>query len=966
MVNLERRLLWHPRGHNTFVVGSGSQITLYEWSPKLSEIRHLSSQYDLQFMRCLAWSPDTAFDDLFAVGSGAGKVDLLRLQGPRHALQANVLYPYRSYYPNLLAVGLDKVRGEGSLMIWNVDTASSHFSATFGLGIDAHTVSNTRPKPQIPRVEMGPRTDPRMLQQHAQSEVVSSVAFLRDSSHVLLAGISYRWLRLFDLRTPVPYTVNAASKISGIATDPLDPNRLASWGEGVVTIWDSRKLPQPVLTFTEKDAAADGAVVRPQSLYTHVEFSSTRRGTLGVLESQSTSVRLWDLMESRPQPVQTLRPRNGSTSSKTPVAEVVGKSELGVEGTTPEPSTSPKIEQSSVRNKFEKPLASFSLVPSPKAHPLSSDIMVVNYDGDLELYAIYDTPKQLNWSTRGDFSIGVQTSHRIFPGLPQTTDMKSPPDPSVLQSKSLSHIVTPQPVQQTPPVLFGRGDKEGFPALGHPPTPDFSPAPLKMRVYSPSNLQQYNGLKAGSSGPPSSAPKGINTPRFNGSGDARSLSRGRKRAEGGVSGKHAKQQMRGVLGVVQGDISMTMKRRALEGYGLSNPLHNALITTDEEGMLSDLWTWMAHASDFLCLPISRINGYDFAHVGVIGIWEGFTPNASLERSGHNNTATPSDDTFQHALIALATRKGNKLWKPSIPTARAVNRQVALQLCGWNLVEEEFTKDIRRWEKEGKISRAAVLASFYEAILTFVPILTHLTSGEWSQILEEEIFPLKERLAIALQFVDDKGLTSYLRRCTDRAASQGYIDSLVITGLTKRGLDILQGYIDHTGDAQTAAILGSFVHETKMSSRDGNRDMLDGMKLFHHRVGFDIERGQIVNDAMQSGDFVIRCGFCSKSVLTKKEGAAGSKGYRPTVCQNCERSLPRCSVCLMVLRIVPDDVREAELVHAPQQDTIDEAIVVCQTCRHAGHASHLLEWFFGNQSRGVCPVANCECRCADEM
>ncbi|KAL1690069.1 hypothetical protein GGG16DRAFT_56468 [Schizophyllum commune] len=51
------------------------------------------------------------------------------------------------------------------------------------------------------------------------------------------------------------------------------------------------------------------------------------------------------------------------------------------------------------------------------------------------------------------------------------------------------------------------------------------------------------------------------------------------------------------------------------------------------------------------------------------------------------------------------------------------------------------------------------------------------------------------------------------------------------------------------------------------------------------------------------------------------------------------------------------------------DTIDDAIVICQSCRHGGHASHMLEWFFGedgSRSHGLCPVADCDCRCADEF
>lgn len=47
----DKRLLWHPRNENKFVVGGGTDITLYEWAPDQPEIRHVTSQHDLQFMK---------------------------------------------------------------------------------------------------------------------------------------------------------------------------------------------------------------------------------------------------------------------------------------------------------------------------------------------------------------------------------------------------------------------------------------------------------------------------------------------------------------------------------------------------------------------------------------------------------------------------------------------------------------------------------------------------------------------------------------------------------------------------------------------------------------------------------------------------------------------------------------------------------------------------------------------------
>jgi len=56
-------------------------------------------------------------------------------------------------------------------------------------------------------------------------------------------------------------------------------------------------------------------------------------------------------------------------------------------------------------------------------------------------------------------------------------------------------------------------------------------------------------------------------------------------------------------------------------------------------------------------------------------------------------------------------------------------------------------------------------------------------------------------------------------------------------------------------------------------------------------------------------------------------------------------------------------------HPMLLDTFDDAIVICQTCRHGGHAIHILEWFLGEDGRrthSICPVADCNCKCADEF
>ena len=101
--------------------------------------------------------------------------------------------------------------------------------------------------------------DGRILQMHTPTEVISPLSFALDSHHLLWAGISHRWLRLFDIRTHVPSTTNVATKAQGVATGPFVPVQIATFGDGIVSIWDSRRLPQPILTFSEHEAYGDGA-----------------------------------------------------------------------------------------------------------------------------------------------------------------------------------------------------------------------------------------------------------------------------------------------------------------------------------------------------------------------------------------------------------------------------------------------------------------------------------------------------------------------------------------------------------------------------------------------------------------------------------------------------------------------------------------------------------------------------------
>jgi WD40 repeat protein len=152
----------------------------------------------------------------------------------------------------------------------------------------------------IPRTELGSRVDPRLLQTHSPNESVHSLTWLPQSNHLLVAGLSQRLLRLFDLRSSTPAVAHAPGRIHALSADPFEPHHLAAAGDGLITMWDVRKLPTPLLIFSERDALADGTVIQSNGVrrVTELEFSSVRRGVLATLGQDASYVRLWDVTKT--------------------------------------------------------------------------------------------------------------------------------------------------------------------------------------------------------------------------------------------------------------------------------------------------------------------------------------------------------------------------------------------------------------------------------------------------------------------------------------------------------------------------------------------------------------------------------------------------------------------------------------------------------------------------------------------
>jgi hypothetical protein len=223
--------------------------------------------------------------------------------------------------------------------------------------------------------------------------------------------------------------------------------------------------------------------------------------------------------------------------------------------------------------------------------------MVVTKDGDLEMYAIHDAPKQLVWSARGDLTFGCCVNLKVIPGLPgndvdaevsrsasgyrfaagsRSRSAQAGDDNLIRGRPAKSHSLPPAaPPIPTPP-LYGRGDEEGFPALPGSqmlaPTGLTATRPQKDRTYSPSALRKYQNLEQNDQQQPAQP-------------SVRQVSSSRNRlpmsGENGMIGEKLESEKmkkrvksrdgrnKELINTIEDDISMLMRRRAVLGYGLS-------------------------------------------------------------------------------------------------------------------------------------------------------------------------------------------------------------------------------------------------------------------------------------------------------------------------------------------------------------------------------------------------------------
>ncbi|KAL4921037.1 WD40-repeat-containing domain protein [Aspergillus aurantiobrunneus] len=920
----------------------------------------LTTHTKVPAFRAFDWSP--VDESLVAVGQSSGDATILRM-GEGDDSQESFSFPVRHQrYCNaiafsthgLLAAGLDRVRNDFCLNIWDVNQ----------------------------RLAMrGAKGHVEPLRKLASSEPITSVKFFRDQPDTLVTGVKGQFVRIYDLREGpgLPSLQFPTRCVHNLAIDWLDENYIASGlssTESTVSIWDRRvgarlsAAVTPSLDNGQMEPALEFKnVVARKSVIWSLRFSRTKRGCLGVLSSTGhlktyNIVKEYVTEEYRSPIDRTL----GQNSVSNYPEQIYTKSVCDVFSPFDHPSRG---------YKESKRVVSFDFLNMSSSNEPSA--LTLSADNQVKIVTVKPPPPPVRLSSQGMLVRGGGDEQCDFQSI----------RPLGTEGSSIGTVT--KDIRDS---VLERQDEQDSSGKGR--TIRDSPA-----QHLSSREERERMLSVGTLGSPLTAEEALTL--------------------------------------------LTVNRlRCKEGY-LFNGTRNKQILADDPS-LQDFWDWIERARVDSASHSMIMNNVDLNYLGVFDVWTGDL-GASFEARMLGSSALHYPD-IHDTIVDLAQNLGLPPME-SLQTRYSEQRRLGLRICGAAQSHRELEELVKTLSAESQHTKAAALAVFqdepklaYLALRSHTPTQAHkllamaiagaakgktdpdweetcaeiakeltdpyaraiialVSKGDWHSVIHESTLPLKYRVEVALRWLPDDDLTTYLTETTKRAIQLGNIEGVVLTGLGHSAMELFQSYINKFNDVQTPVLAMShtvprFVNTTANKHRfetwrETYRWQINSWKLQLERARFDVgsrkfavtwDGRRLIEPPRQQVS--LTCNYCTRP-LTQHDASSqlspstsgevvhstpgnplGTAAMSGTICPRCGRHMPRCGVCTLWLGS-PDPMSKACVAAdaAGEQRKLTEAemmrrfIVFCINCNHGFHAHHAREWFGKHK---VCPVAECSCIC----
>ncbi|KAI0481605.1 hypothetical protein F4859DRAFT_426311 [Xylaria cf. heliscus] len=920
-VNLQHRIvqLYKPTGH------ARRGRFDYDRVAKLDDIPPLST-YD--------WSP--GYPGLVAIGTASGTINILNLNDTtNHYLEQRLKFTrfcqaIAFNTGTLLAVGLERVRNDQCLQVW-----------------DIQRLAESKPNASWPSLDGSILGD--AVYRFEPSTTVSSTRFFEDSPQTLVVGIRNQGIRIYDLRDPNGAVINYQTKCNNnLAIDYADSNYFASSSldrPGIV-IWDRRATARhssspSYLDAVDTDGLPWGAALNLEraidinpsnvpdrgSLVRSIRFCRDHRGLLAVLS------------------------RTGQLRVLETTKEFVSKDRHYEKG----------LELLEARKSYELDMG---FTKGDHKHD-----QIVSFDW-VTLDSPTVTPRALVLRASGAYEILEKpsyTSDHVYKMVPWQAPYRGLEEGTSYHS--LMRFDTSQHPEVMGSLLFDDAVKD-IPLFGDEKIPIATIASQVLELHPPEadtvlDLEANDNLPQSFTEATTTAGKILalrkqsqNISRYQESsgGDQHTATFGDgldqaqpdapRSGTGPVSNRQVHENLlattlntKGFPKASQIVLDHVMLLRSKEKYLFDYPANINIVSDDP--WLKDLWLWVARASSAAYDDGMVAQGIDYSFLGVIPIWTKDLGHQGASRLSRGS-ALPDDAAWDSGLQKLSTVKAGELPYGRLETNRPARREAAMRVCEWGKksLDSECKDQVKVPASEKSsfsFTRAAAHALFEgdytEAVnilktasaefpeLQFVSLALQLVSrgitnpakeqldfddtiasktdpylraissliatNNWETIANQESLPLRERTYIALRNFDDDKLTSWLDNELKRAIETGDIEGIVLTGITDNLVDIFAKYIEKFNDIQTATLVLSICSPRYIDDyrclvwRNAYRAYLQRHKAFLQRTKFEVESTKkskhhgVPTIKPPSRQIALRCVYCDAEYeLASKIGAAG--------------------------------------------------------------------------------------------
>ncbi|KAJ1335417.1 SEA/GATOR complex protein SEA4/MIOS [Microdochium nivale] len=926
------------------------------------------------------WSP--LIPDLVAVGTASGTVNLLRIDGSNGYYelpirQGRMCQSVAFNTGSLLAVGLDRVRNDQCLHIWDVNRLAN------------------RKEPGLPTDSQGTREADRAVppvRQIEPSVSVSSTKFFEDSPQTLVAAVKNQGIRIYDLRDPQGAVVNFQTRCNNnIAIDYADPNYFASSSldQPAVIVWDRRAAARAsssptYLEAVDSESLPWGAALKVEtaidvdprqfndrhSLIRSLRFCRDQRGLLAAL-SRTGQLKVYETHKEASNPEvmyenspELLDIRKSSDLDLGHIQASEFKNDRIVSFdwvNLSSPVLKPRVvvlRQNGSFDILEKP--SFTADHVYKMVPWQAPHRGLLEGSSYHSMMRFDAPtyremlgSRLIDDALAEIALFGENKTSLKPII-QAVLQSQPPDQDVVQDAMAS----------SQPLPDGLKDM----------STTFSKL-IELRRFSRDSLQPKRPVKDTERRPASIEELNLSLASLStAGGEPPTNSQLREKLLGSIWDTN------GFPKEAQAIINHTMLYRAMDKYSFDYT-HNREVVSDDP-WLRDLWDWVAGADEAAYDGGMIYQGIDLSFVGVSSIWF-----HDLGRYGHHrltNTPMPDEMTWNRCLQFINKRSGTTSYD-GCATLKPAHRAAAVRMCGWGWSAHGSFSDYAKMPESERTSSWHTMATAHALFrgdskmaiqylkdasaeypeLLFVSLALQLigrgdvdlakeqldfdqatasrtdpylraissliATNDWELIANQESLPLRERAYIALRNFDDMRLSQWLRTQIAKAIETGDIQGILLTGITDDLVDIFATYVEKHKDVQTATLVLSicsprYIDDYRCTAwRNGYRAYLQRHKAYFQRTKFEVEstkkskRGGMPTIKPPSRQIALRCIYCDAEYELSKMGSApvasgnDNKHSLAWASINAGVSCPNCG------RHLPRCVVCLEVVGVPRSD-----------------------------------------------